>query len=159
MITPTDELMELAGTHRKHLELRVPAQQIARLREGQEVRFTVPYDGTTGTARVERINPMIDDLTSTLQVHCELGSSDKERLLPGLFLNATILTGTQESYGLPRDAVVKEGEVYYGFQPAGGGFERVALRDVTVGEDFVQFSNASEGIWVTGGAYYLGAGE
>ena len=159
MIVPTDELMELAGTDHKHLELQVPAQRIARLREGQEVRFILPYNGATGSARIKKINPMVNERTSTLQVHCELTGEHAEQLLPGLFLNATIVTGAAEVYGLPRDAVVKEGAQYYAYRVVAEKREKTLLRDVAAEEDFVSFSNNPDGMWVTGGTYYLGAEE
>lgn len=158
MIVTTDELMELAGTKYKHLELQVPANQVARLREDQEVRFTLPYNGKTGTARIEKINPMIDDRTSTLQVHCKLVDEDTDQLLPGLFLNATIITDAAEAYALPQDAVVKEGSTFYAYRVVDKKYEKTRLLDVESGEGFVRFSNPPEGLWVTGGAYYL-AGE
>lgn len=156
MVSPTDQLMEIAGTGHLHLELKVPSQQISRLQKGQQVNYTLPFEAKTGTATIEKINPMIDDASSTLQVHCHFNGKDRENLLPGLFVNAVVLTGSQEVYGLPLDAVVKEGQTYFAFQLKDGEYEKTALRDAEVTGDFVQFSNPSEGEWITGGAYYLG---
>lgn len=156
MVSPTDQLMEVAGTDHLHLELMVPSQQIGRLKKGQTVNYTLPFEAQTGTATVEKINPMVDDASSTLQVHCHFNGKDREKLLPGLFVNATVLTGSQEIYGLPLDAVVKEGQTHFAFQVRDGAYAKTALRDAEVTGDFVTFSNPSEGEWVTGGAYYLG---
>lgn len=156
MVSPSDQLMEIAGTDHLHLELMVPSQQIGRLQKGQTVNYTLPFEAKAGTARIEKINPMVDDASSSLQVHCHFEGTDREKLLPGLFVNATILTGSQEVYGLPLDAVVKEGQTYFAFQMRNGKYEKTALRDAEVVEDFVTFSNPSDGEWVTGGAYYLG---
>jgi len=71
MVSPEDQLMEIAGTDHLHLELRVPSQQIGRLQKGQEVNFTLPFEAQAGTAVIEKINPMVDDASSTLQVHCQ----------------------------------------------------------------------------------------
>ena len=159
MVTPTDQLMEIAGTEHLHLELMVPSQQIGRLQKGQTVNYTLPFEAKTGTATIEKINPMVDDASATLQVHCHFNEKDQERLLPGLFVNATVLTGSQEVYGLPLDAVVKEGQTYFAFRVQDGAYEKTALKDAEVSGEFVTFSNPSEGMWVTGGAYYLGEGE
>lgn len=156
MVSPTDQLMEIAGTDHLHLELRVPSQQIGRLQKGQTVNYTLPFEAQSGTATIEKINPMVDAASATLQVHCHFNEKDREKLLPGLFVNATVLTGSQAVYGLPLDAVVKEGQTYFAFQLRDGGYEKIALRDAAVGDDFVTFSNPGAGTWVTGGAYYLG---
>lgn len=156
MVSPTDQLMEIAGTDHLHLELMVPSQQIGRLQKGQTVNYTLPFETKAGTATIEKINPMVDDASSSLQVHCHFKGKDRKKLLPGLFVNATILTGSQEAYGLPLDAVVKEGQTYFAFQVRDGAYEKIALRDTEVMGEYITFSNPSEGEWVTGGAYYLG---
>jgi cobalt-zinc-cadmium efflux system membrane fusion protein len=154
VVSPTDQLMEIACT--EHLELKVPSQQIGRLQKGQTVNYTLPFEAQTGTATIEKINPMVDDASATLQVHCHFNGKDSEKLLPGLFVNAMVLTGNQEVYGLPLDAVVKEGQTYFAFQYRDGAHEKTALRDAEVNGNFVTFPNAPDGDWVTGGAYYLG---
>lgn len=156
MVAPTDQLMEIAGTEHLHLELKVPSQQIGRLRKGQTVNYTLPFEAESGTAVIEKISPMVDDASSTLQVHCHFTGKEREKPLPGLFVNATILTGNQEVYGLPLAAVVKEGQNYFAFQVKDGTYEKTALRDADVTDGFITFSNPPDGEWVTGGAYYLG---
>lgn len=156
MVSPEDQLMEIAGTDHLHLELRVPSQQIGRLQKGQEVNFTLPFEAQAGTAVIEKINPMVDDASSTLQVHCHFKEADQKKLLPGLFVNARILTGNLEVYGLPLDAVVKEGQTYFAFRVEDESYKKTALQNVEVEGDFVTFSNPAAGEWVTGGAYYLG---
>lgn len=156
MIAPTDQLMEIAGTGHLHLELKVPSQKIGRLQKGQIVNYIMPFDAQTGTATIEKINPMVDGASATLQVHCHFNEKDNDKLLPGLFINATILTGNQEVYGLPLDAVIKEGQTYYAFKVRGNEYEKTALQNPEVEGDFIAFSNSDESTWVTGGAYYLG---
>lgn len=158
-VSPTDQLMEIAGTEHLHLELKVPSQQIGRLKKGQTVNYTLPFEAQSGTATIEKINPMVDDVSATLQVHCHFNEKDREKLLPGLFVNAVVLTGDQEVYGLPLDAVVKEGQTYFAFQYRDGAYEKTALRDADVTKGFITFSNPPSGDWVTGGAYYLGETE
>lgn len=156
MVSPTDQLMEIAGTGHLHLELNVPSQRIGYLKKGQTVNYTLPFDAQTGTATIEKMNPMVDGSSATLQVHCHFNNKDSDKLLPGLFVNATILTGNQEVYGLPLDAVVKEGQTYYAFKVRGDEYEKTALQNPRVEGDFIAFSNPDKSTWVTGGAYYLG---
>jgi hypothetical protein len=89
---------------------------------------------------------------------CRERAKHRARLfrLRWLFVNATVLAGSQKVYALPLDAMVKERQTYFAFQIRDGEYEKTALRDAEVTGDFVTFSNASEEDRVTGGAYYLG---
>ncbi len=158
MVVPTDELMQVAGTEHLHLELRVPSREVAAVKLGQEVTFKLPYNETTGTATVEKINPIADQETATLGIHCHFNRPLPEGIIPGLFVNATIAAEERSLSGLPLAAVVKEGQQFYGFRKQGETFEKTALMNVQELGDFIAFSNAAEGEWVTGGAYYIGQG-
>lgn len=155
-VSPTDELLQLAGTNHLHLELSVPSREVAAVRKGQRVEFLLPFNDVRGVATVEKINPMVDVETATLNVHCHFEGALPEGLVPGLFLNATILTGERLLTGLPLSGVVKEGNQYFGYRMVGGETEKTLLRDALLMGEFVTFSAASEsGDWVTEGAYYL----
>jgi cobalt-zinc-cadmium efflux system membrane fusion protein len=155
-VSPTDELMQIAGTNHLHLELSVPSREVAAVRKGQQVSFVLPFNDTQGIATVEKINPMVDAETATLNVHCHFDGKLPEGLVPGLFLNATILTGERALTGLPLGGVVKEGEQYFGYRDVDGGMVKTLLREAQVLGDFVTFRpETKEGTWVTEGAYYL----
>jgi cobalt-zinc-cadmium efflux system membrane fusion protein len=157
MISPTDELLQLASTDHLHLELSVPSRSVAGLREGQTVTFTTPFNGMTGTAKVEKINPMVDANTATLNVHCHFETKLTEGLVPGLFLNAIIHAGEQELRGLPLSGTTREGEQYYGYRQVAGEWQKTLLPKAVLLDDFVTFDpgNDAKVQWVTGGAYYL----
>ncbi len=159
MVMPTDELIQLADTEHLHLELRVPSRKVAAVKLGQEVIFQLPYNETRGRAVVEKINPMADLETATLGIHCHFDRPLPEGIIPGLFVNATIAAGERRLTGLPLDAVVKEGQQYFGFRKTGEDYTKTALVDAQDMGDFISFSNAAVGEWVTGGAYYLGERE
>ena len=156
MVVPTDELMQMADTEHLHLELRVPSREVTAVKLGQEVTFMLPYNEAKGKAIVEKINPMADMETATLGIHCHFERPLPDGIIPGLFVNATISAGERKLTGLPLDAVVKEGQQYYGFRKEGDAYAKTALRDSQDMGDFIAFSNTAEGEWVTGGAYYLG---
>jgi cobalt-zinc-cadmium efflux system membrane fusion protein len=156
MVSPTDELLQLAGTEHLHLELSVPSREVATVRKGQQVQFILPFNDTRGVATIEKINPMVDMETATLNVHCHFEGKLPEGLVPGLFLNATILTGERTLTGLPLSGVIKEGEQYFGYRVVGGEMVKTLLREVRVLGDFVAFeAEEAGGEWVTAGAYYL----
>ncbi|NJC28029.1 efflux RND transporter periplasmic adaptor subunit [Neolewinella antarctica] len=157
MVSPTNELMQIAGTSHLHLELSVPSREAAAVRKGQRVRFALPFNDTRGVATVEKINPMVDAETATLNVHCHFGGELPEGLVPGLFINATILAGERTLTGLPLSGVVKEGERYFGYREVDGDMIKTLLPEARLVGDFVAFRPAgADGNWVTEGAYYLG---
>jgi len=156
MITPADELLQIAGTKHLHLELNVPSSEVAAVRKGQRVDFLLPFNDARGVATIEKINPMVDAETATLNVHCHFEDELPEGLIPGLFLNATILTGEQILTGLPLSGVIKEGDTFYGYRAVDGEMEKKLLRAARSLGDFVAFQpEIATGDWVTEGAYYL----
>ncbi len=159
MVGPDDELLKIADTKHLHLELNVPSKEVAAVRKGQKVQFQLPFNDLRGIATVEKINPMVDAATATLNVHCHFEGDLPEGLVPGLFLNATIFTGERSLTGLPLDAVVKEGQNWFGFRFIDGTYEKTALRQAEAMDDFVTFTSEAGGDWVTGGAYYLAEAE
>lgn len=157
MISPTDELLRIAGTDHLHLELKVPAREAAAVRKGQTVRYQLAFDEVVGIATVEKINPLVDAATATLNVHCHFEGKHPAGLVPGMFLNATLIAGEQTMTGLPLSGVIKEGEQYFGYRKIGAAMEKTLLRDARLSGDFVTFrvgDDAKED-WVTEGAYYI----
>ncbi|MBC6996766.1 efflux RND transporter periplasmic adaptor subunit [Neolewinella lacunae] len=155
-VLPDDELIVLAGTDHLHLELSVPSREVAALAKGQRVTFRLPFNGAEGEASIKQLNPMVDMETATLNVHCHFVGELPDGIVPGLFLNATILTGERTLTGLPLSAVTREGEQYFGYRKSGDGLTKTLLADARLWDDFVAFTPpVPAGEWVTAGAYYL----
>ena len=156
MVTPDNVLMMMANKQHLHLELQVLSQDIPYIQNDQKVQFRVPGHEATYSAKIVKINPMLEDGKSTLQVHCHIDGKMPQQLLPGLFVNAHILAGQQSLTGLPENGVVKEGENYYAYQVKGKEFEKVLLQDAKVKAGFVTFTPPT-GVdtWVVEGAYYV----
>ncbi len=156
MVEPGMPLLEIADKSHIHLELDVPVRYAAAVEKGQKISFSFPGSSLKGTASIVKINPMIDTQTNTLRVH---GHIDPEvpaaRIIPGLFVEASIQASSQIVKGLPRDAVLKTGNAYFGFLKTAEGYEKIQLEQVVDYGDFVSFSNTLQAEWVTGGAYYL----
>lgn len=154
-VEPPLQLMEIAGRDHIHLELKVPSRSIAHLAKGQEVGFTIPGMQETLLARVEKINPMLDKETNTLQVHCHLEKEVEKIVKAGMFVQAQIAIAPREVPALSLDAVVKEGENYYAFKKNGEELEKVLLINPNLKDDFLTFDNDTSGEWVIAGAYYV----
>lgn len=157
MVSPDNELLQLASTEHLHLELSVPSREIGALQKGQTVTFQTPFDGGSGQAIVTKINPLVDVETATLNVHCHLEGKLSEGIVPGLFLNARIQTGERSLVGLPLSGVIREGDLFYGYRRVGEDWEKTLLPQASARGDFVTFAAGEwpDAEWVTGGAYYL----
>ncbi|MEZ0487465.1 efflux RND transporter periplasmic adaptor subunit [Fibrella aquatica] len=106
----TDMLAEIVGKEHLYLELRVFESDIRQIREGQQVRFTVPQQQTGEMkATVYRVGQAFDAQTKTVLVHANLTSGQYDRLFAGSYVRATILAAPRQVVALPDDALVKEG--------------------------------------------------
>ncbi|MBC8082899.1 MAG: efflux RND transporter periplasmic adaptor subunit, partial [Hymenobacter sp.] len=130
-VTPTDALFEIVDPEHLHVELTVFEKDVARLRKGQLVRFTLPSDSAGGgrerTARVYLIARAIG-ADRTVRVHGHLDQENDPALLPGLYVRATIETGRAAVPALPDAALVLfEGQTYGFVIEAAGRYRMVAL--------------------------------
>lgn len=106
MISQQDVMFEIVDTEHLHAELTVFEKDITKIKEGQNVRFTLANNPDKElTATVHLIGRSLDN-TRSIRIHCHLDKEDKD-LLPGMFINAVIeLTGANVKC-INVDAVVK----------------------------------------------------
>ena len=140
-VSPQDVLVELVDRSDLHLELKVFERDIARVKVGQNILFTVPAQGAGArplSATVFLVGKAFDDDGRTVSVHAHLPDAGPEAarttaLLPGQYVSARILTGRTPQRTLPEDALVPGGEVSYGYYQVkadakGCTFRRFSLR-------------------------------
>ncbi|MCO5725585.1 efflux RND transporter periplasmic adaptor subunit [Robiginitalea marina] len=113
-VSPAAEIMEIVNQDHLHLELSVFEKDIAGIRIGQPIRFTLPevsnkvYQGS-----VYLIGSTIQD-DRTVKVHGHLSDEEPEAFLVGMFVQAEILAGPDgnttgeppESPALPEEAIL-----------------------------------------------------
>ena len=107
---PTVSLMEIISSEHLHLELDVFEKDIAKIKIGQKISYTVPALGTTiynGVVSVmgKEFNPK----TKTVRVHGHL-EGDKPLFLKDLFINAKIWLTNNTTTAVPEKAIIKDGE-------------------------------------------------
>lgn len=112
-VQANEVLFEIVDTRHLHVELMVFEKDVPRLREGQEVRFTLANETKEREAEVHLIGREIS-LERTVRVHCHLKQEDKN-LLPGMYLKAIIEAGASETNALPNEAIVSSGGKKYIF--------------------------------------------
>ncbi|MEZ4885865.1 MAG: efflux RND transporter periplasmic adaptor subunit [Chitinophagales bacterium] len=155
MIQPQDRLMEISNNDHIHLELQVLSKDVPLLKKGQKVLFSLPDSPKQFEAEIVKLNPMIDEETGTLKVHCHIEKGQGEIAKAGMFVNAEIEVAPHEVVGLPLEAVVKEGNDYYAYLIEGDLFKKRLLEEVQVNSDFVTFKELNSQEMVVAGAYYL----
>lgn len=113
-INPTDVLMELVNTGDIHAALTIFEQDIAKIKIGNKVKISLPsIPGQTYPGKVILIGRMLDSSRSVM-VHCHFLKTDS-RLLPNMFLQASIETKPQNTLAVPDGALINFGGKPYIF--------------------------------------------
>ena len=115
LVSPKDVIMEVIDREHMHLELQVFQRDVPKVKEGQKIKFTVPafenensYEG-----EVSLVGKNLDLQTKTIRVHGHFEESDY--LIPGLYVEAQILTESRMRRALPESAVIRDQGKYYYF--------------------------------------------
>jgi cobalt-zinc-cadmium efflux system membrane fusion protein len=147
-------LLHLSSDEHLHLELQILAKDADQVQVGQQVKYRSPADGSYHRAEIVKVNQMLDTETRSLMVHCHL-EDRPSGLRVGMDVMAEIEVGEVSLSGLPLDAVIKEGDRYYGFRAHEGQLQKVQLQHTELIGEFMHFEGDSTGTWVTAGAYFL----
>lgn len=102
-------LFTIVDNRRLELESPVAAADLAPIRRGQRVTFTVnSYPGTTFEGRVVEVNPAVDELTRSAKVRVEVINAGG-KLKAGMFAEGEILTGMNRgAIVIPAGAVYRD---------------------------------------------------
>ncbi|MBC6605762.1 efflux RND transporter periplasmic adaptor subunit [Hymenobacter sp. BT188] len=119
-VNPQDVLVEVVDRSGLHLELKVFEKDIAQVRKGQRVLFTIPNSRLEQTleARVFLVGQAFDDEARTVSVHAHLEPTSAT-LLPGQYVAARIQTEGARQQTLPEEAVIQAEELSYIFAREG----------------------------------------
>jgi len=105
-VSPATMIMEIIDNEHIHLELSVFEKDIMKLQKGQKIEFKIPEASQdTFEAEVHLIGTSIDQ-NRTIKVHGHIKDESKYNFLTGMFVNASIVTDSKISKGLPSGAIV-----------------------------------------------------
>jgi membrane fusion protein, multidrug efflux system len=109
----TNPAFGVADLTRLEAQVAVPERDAARVRVGQLARILVEEGGTSvAMGRVERIRPVVDPGSGTVQVTVTVPTTGVTALRPGQFVNVDIVTETlPDRITLPRTSVLVDGAV------------------------------------------------
>lgn len=119
------------------LEATVPAEQVASVRVGAPVTFTVNgYADRSFQGRVERVNPAADPATRQVRITVAVPNAGS-RLVAGLFAQGSVSSETRSTLQVPASAVDQRGVTPVVLRLAHGRAEavpvRIGLRDEVSG--------------------------
>lgn len=108
-----EAVFRVADVDRLEARVDVPEREANRIQVGQEARILMQEGAEpVATGRVERIRPVVDAASGTVQVTVEVSAREDARLRPGQFVNVDIVTDTlSDRITLPRTAVLMDGAV------------------------------------------------
>lgn len=106
-ISSSDEIMEIVNTDHLHLELKIFEKDMLDIKRGQTVYFNLPESGVEQyKGKVHLIGKSIGK-DRTVKVHAHIDASDESGFIPGMFVQATIITGDSSGVGILQEAVTE----------------------------------------------------
>jgi len=105
-LNPGDTLVTLQQLDPIHVDFTVPQSALSQLSSGMSVTATTDsFAGQHFTGTITAINPVVDASTRNVKVQATLKNPER-KLLPGMFTNIVVATGTSNRYlTLPSNAV------------------------------------------------------
>lgn len=98
-------IVTVVRQHPLRLQLSVPERVAMEIRIGQKVRVTVEGDPEVYTGKVVRLSPAITEGNRTLPLEAEVPNAN-DKLRPGTFASAQIVTSEQPGIVIPHSALV-----------------------------------------------------
>ena len=111
-VSPETLIVEIVDNKSVHLELAVFEKDIMRIKKGQKINFNIPEAMTdTLTGDVHLVGTTLES-NRTVRVH---GDIENKTLifLPGMFVEAAIITEINLAFAVPSTAVVETDSVSY----------------------------------------------
>ena len=114
-VEPQSEMFEIVDNDHIHIDLHVYEKDINSIEIGQKVLFSLASnEGTEFEAIVFSIGKAFENDTKSVRVHAEI-IAEKHNLLPGMYVNAAIISDPKTRRVLPENSIISEGENEYIF--------------------------------------------
>lgn len=144
VVAPGSPLFNVVDPATMRLEAAVPAEQLAQVRMGAPVRFSVTgYPGRTFSGSISSINPSADPQTRQVRLFVRIPNSGNQ-LVAGLFAEGRVASDSRETLTVPEMAIDNRGLVPSVLRLKNGRTEKV---EVTLGAK----DEAQERVEITSG--------
>jgi RND family efflux transporter MFP subunit len=104
VVAPGAEILTIIDPSSMRLEALVPSDQVAAVKRGAVVDFTIRGVPGTFTGRVDRISPAADPVTRQVSVFVSIPNVGN-RLIAGLFAEGHVTVATRDGIVVPSSAV------------------------------------------------------
>ena len=127
IVNPGAPLFAVVDPSTMRLEAAVPASELAMLRVGAPVRFTVTgYPGRSFEGRISSINPQADPQTRQVRLFVRIPNQG-QRLVAGLFAEGRVASETRDALLVPTSSVDERGLTPVVVRLRNGSTERVSV--------------------------------
>ena len=128
VVQPGTALFTVVDPSSMRLEASVPAEQLASIRIGVPVDFTVSgYPGRQFVGRITRINPTADPTTRQVRIYVSIPNEGRS-LVGGLFATGRMSTATKMGLVIPQSAVDVREAIPSVMRVKQGKAEKVAVK-------------------------------
>ncbi len=105
-ISSSDEIMEIVSTEHLHLELKIFEKDVFKIKIGQPVFFNLPESGEKQyKGEVHLIGKSIGP-DRTVMLHAHIDEPHDTGFIPGMFVQAEILTDESSGIGISKEAII-----------------------------------------------------
>jgi len=148
-VSASTEILEIINTEHIHLELLVFEKDILKIKKEQHINFTVPEASKeVFKAKVYLVGTSIDPLNRTIKVHGHIEDDEDSSFVTGMFVEATIITGSSKTNALPNDAVAEIDGAFYALildkQDEGYTFKKTEIEVGKQSEAFIEVLNPED---------------
>ena len=128
VVQPGSALFTVVDPSSMRLEASVPAEQLAAIRIGIPVTFTVSgYPGRQFVGRITRINPTADPTTRQVRIYVSIPNAGRA-LVGGLFATGRLSTATKIGLVVPASAVDVRGSAPFVMRLRQGKVEKIQIQ-------------------------------
>ncbi len=147
LVNVSEALFTLADFSPLRVRVYLPENVASKVSAGQRVLVTPDALGVSLEAKVERVSPVVDPVTSTVRVTLRLDDGDALARVGG-FVKVRITTDSHtDALAVPKLALAEEGGLRSLFVAEADSVRKVEIRTGLYDEDFVEILDGVEEGW------------
>lgn len=114
-LSKNEVAMSIFNTEHLHLKLNIYEKDLPKIKKGQKISFNIQGDNQSYLADVHLINRNVNEKKGTISVHGHLlDEKNVDHFAPGMYINSKIFIDSLFAFSLPQNAIVEDGNQYYG---------------------------------------------
>ena len=144
-----------------HLHLKIFEKDISKIEIGQKVYFSTfsePDKKYFGT--IFSLGHSVNGSDHSITVHASINNKDRN-LIPGLFINAGIITSTENLYSIPNEGIILGEGVSYIYTEKDNKYSRIPVNTGISDDNYISILNPAQNILdsniVLKGVYFINA--